>query len=101
MVQAVPEFADRPPGEAMIRYLLRGVLGFYLLMPVALSSISAAFSIVSEKQQRTLEPILATPITDRELLLGKLLASLLLAVALTWASALAAAIAPPGKSRAP
>lgn len=91
MVQTVPEFAGRPLDEAVARYILRGVLGFYLLIPVALSSISAAFSIVSEKQQRTLEPILATPVTDREFLLGKLLASLLPAVAATWAAALAGA----------
>lgn len=92
LVQSIPEYANLPPGEAMVRYLLRGVLGFYFLIPLALSSISAAFSIVSEKQQRTLEPILATPITDRELLFGKLLASLLPSVAATWASALASAL---------
>jgi ABC-2 type transport system permease protein len=92
LVQTVPEYAGMPPGEAVIRYMLRGALAFYFLMPVALSSISAAFSIVSEKQQRTLEPILAAPITERELLFGKLLASLLPSVLLTWASALAAAI---------
>lgn len=92
LVHSMPEYAGLRPSEAIVRYLLRGVLGFYFLMPLALSSISAAFSIVSEKQQRTLEPILATPITDRELLFGKLLASLFPSVAVTWATALASAL---------
>jgi ABC-2 type transport system permease protein len=92
LVQAAEEFAGLPPEEAATRFLLRNLAGFYLLLPVVMSSISAAFSIVGEKQQRTLEPILATPITDRQLLLGKLLASLLPAVMVTWASALIAAL---------
>jgi len=63
-----------------------------LLLPVAISSTSAAFSIVGEKQQRTLEPILATPITDRQFLLGKLLASLAPTVIVTWATGVAATV---------
>ena len=61
-------------------------------MPVGLSSIAAAFSVVAEKQQRTLEPILATPITDLEFLTGKLLASLMPSIILTWASAILAVV---------
>ena len=43
----------------------------------------AAYSVVGEKQARTLEPLLATPITTFELLSAKVLASLLPALALT------------------
>jgi ABC-type Na+ efflux pump permease subunit len=57
--------------EAITRFFLRSLVSFYLLLPVGLSSMSAAFSVVAEKQQRTLEPILATPITDLEFLIGK------------------------------
>ena len=91
-VRAAPEFAGMPFDEAITRFFLRNTIAFYLLLPVGLSAVSAAFSIVSEKQQRTLEPILATPITDREFLVGKLIASLLPSVILTWASALLTAI---------
>lgn len=91
-VRAAPEFAGMPIDEAITRFFLRNTIALYLLMPVGLSSIAAAFSIVSEKQQRTLEPILATPITDFEFLLGKLLASLLPGIMLTWVSALLAAV---------
>jgi len=91
-VSTAPEFAGMPLEEGITRFFLRNTLAFYLLMPVGLSSISAAFSIVAEKQQRTLEPILATPITTFEFLTGKLLASLVPSIILTWAAALLAAV---------
>jgi ABC-2 type transport system permease protein len=86
----LPEYAALPPGEGLARYLLRLTAGMFLLMPIAIASTAAAFSIVGEKQQRTLEPILATPITDRQLLLGKLIASIVPTVATTWAAGAAA-----------
>ncbi len=89
-LERLPEFAGLPPGEGLARYLLRAAAGIFLLMPIAITSTVAAFSIVGEKQQRTLEPILATPITDRQLMLGKLLASVGPTVALTWAAGLLA-----------
>ena len=49
----------------------------FLLMPMILPSIIAAYSIVGEKTNRTLEPLLATPIKTWELLAGKILASLI------------------------
>lgn len=44
-------------------------------MPVVLASSAAALSLVREKEQRTLESILATPLSDRDLLLAKLVAA--------------------------
>jgi len=84
------EYHGLPPGEALARYILRATAGMFLLIPIAIASTAAAFSIVGEKQQRTLEPILATPITDRQLLLGKLLATVGPTVAATWAAGLVA-----------
>ena len=46
----------------------------------------AAYSVIGEKQARTLEPLLATPITTFELLAGKVLGSLLPALVLTVVS---------------
>jgi ABC-type Na+ efflux pump permease subunit len=45
---------------------------------------------VGEKQQRTLEPILATPISDRELLLGKFVVCMVPTMAVTWLAAVVA-----------
>ena len=83
----VIEFQGLDMSEAMTRYMLRAVVAFYLLMPIAVASTAAAFSIVGEKQQRTLEPILATPITDREFLASKLMVCLVPTVAVTWLTA--------------
>jgi len=92
IVKNTPEFAHMGTDEAITRFFLRSLVSFYLLLPVGLSSISAAFSVVAEKQQRTLEPILATPITDLEFLIGKLLASLVPSIILTWVAAILAAV---------
>lgn len=88
----LPDFQGLDIAQAMTRFMLRAVVGFYLLMPVAIASTAAAFSIVGEKQQRTLEPILATPITDREFLTAKLLVCLVPTVVVMWATALVAVV---------
>lgn len=49
----------------------------FLILPTMLPSTIAAYSIVGEKTRRTLEPLLATPTTTTELLLGKSIAALL------------------------
>jgi ABC-2 type transport system permease protein len=86
MVRGTGEFASFSPVEGMTRYLLRTISVFYLLMCVTTSSMGAAFSIVGEKQQRTLEPVLATPISDRELMISKLVAVTLPSILITWAA---------------
>jgi ABC-2 type transport system permease protein len=53
-----------------------------VLAPITSSIAVASDSIVSEKQARALEPLLATPITTAELLAAKVLGALLPAVAM-------------------
>lgn len=79
-----PILAGYPEGERVMRLLVREVGAFFLFMPVLLSSMGAAMSIAAEKQQRTLEPILATPVEDREFLLAKLLAAAVPGTLVTW-----------------
>lgn len=58
----------------------------YLLgVPALAPAMMAAYAVVAERQQGTLEPILSTPISRNELLLGKALAVLLPAVAISYA----------------
>ena len=52
------------------RHELTFMLGIPILVPAAL----AAFAVAGERQQETLEPVLETPITREEFLLGKALA---------------------------
>lgn len=89
---AQPGLQGRSLEEALVGYLLRGASGFYLLMPAVLASTAAAFSIVGEKQQRTLEPVLATPITDREFLAAKLAVCMIPTLVATWGASLLAAL---------
>jgi ABC-2 type transport system permease protein len=55
---------------------------FSLMAPVIGSLTLAAQALIGEKQSRALEPLLATPVTTAELLLGKVLTPFALAVAL-------------------
>lgn len=61
-------------------------LTLFLLMPLIIPVSIAAYSIVGEKVQRSLEALLATPVSTTELLLGKCLAAVLPAIGVTWLS---------------
>lgn len=64
----------------------------FMMLPVLIPITIASYSIVGEKATRTLEPLLATPITTAELLAGKGLAAVIPAVAATWVSYLTYAL---------
>ena len=48
---------------------------FFVIMSVAVPTTLAAYSFVGEKTNRSLEPLLAAPLSDGELLLGKYLSA--------------------------
>jgi ABC-2 type transport system permease protein len=73
--------SEQELGQAIIGQQF-GVL--LLLLPMIIPSIIASYSIVGEKTERTLEPLLATPVRTWELLLAKMLAALIPALAATW-----------------
>ncbi len=61
------------------------VLLYLLGIPALVPSFVAAYAVVGERQQGTLEPVLTTPIRGDELLLGKAVATLLPSVAVAYA----------------
>ncbi len=67
-------------------FIISQFLILFLLMPVIIPVTIASYSIVGEKATNTLEPVLATPITTLELLLGKALAGVIPALSVTWLS---------------
>lgn len=67
-------------------FIISQFLILFLMLPVIIPVTIAAYSIVGEKTTRTLEPVLATPITTVELLSGKALAGVLPALLATWLS---------------
>lgn len=92
--------------EGQIQYFLfQQFLMLFLLTPITGAMALASHSVVGEKQARTLEPLLATPITTIELLVAKVLGALLPTLAVSLVGLIAyfggiAALAAPGVARA-
>lgn len=86
---ALEVYADQPaargldPEGAVQAWIFQQFLVLLVLTPVAGSMAVAAYSVIGEKQARTLEPLLATPLTTTELLMAKVLGALIPAFALT------------------
>ncbi|HUV24685.1 MAG TPA: hypothetical protein VMW26_04575, partial [Methanomassiliicoccales archaeon] len=70
----------------MLKTFIDALLFFYVLIPSILPTIIASYSFVGEKTNRSLEPLLATPTTDLELLMGKGLSIFVPTMLVTWIS---------------
>ena len=88
---AVEMYRDQPsaraldPEGAIQAWIFQQFVLLLVLTPIAGSMSVAAYTVIGEKQARTLEPLLATPITTLELLGAKVIASFLPAIALATA----------------
>jgi len=84
----VPTVTILSQGASEGRAALQKVVGFallyLLLIPAVLPSTVAAYSVVGERDQGTLEPLLTTPIRREELLIGKAAAALIPAVGVAY-----------------
>lgn len=78
--------AELSGAECVVVYTLNLYTFMFMILPVTIPVTIAAYSIVGEKTSRSLEPLLATPITTLELLSGKALAAIIPAVLATWIS---------------
>ncbi|MBP7998483.1 MAG: ABC transporter permease subunit [Chloroflexi bacterium] len=65
-------------------YMINLFTLMFMIMPVAIPVTIAAYSIVGEKTNRSLEPLLATPLTTVELIVAKILAAAIPALLATW-----------------
>jgi ABC-2 type transport system permease protein len=63
------------------------VIYIFVVITTVLPSTIAAYSIVGEKVEKTLEPLLATPTTDGEILLGKGIAAFIPPILSSWMGA--------------
>lgn len=80
------EFAGGDPYQGLARYFLVDIMApFFLIVPLMVSSVIAADSFAGEKERKTMEALLYTPTTDRELFIGKLLSGWLAALAVAFA----------------
>jgi ABC-2 type transport system permease protein len=77
--------ADVPPGARWVVFVLEVFIApLYLLVPLIVATVIAADSFAGERERGTLEALLHTPTTDRELMTGKFLAAWLPAVVVAW-----------------
>ena len=58
---------------------------YMLVIPVIVPSVISAYSVVGEREQGTLEPVLITPIRREEFLIGKALAAVIPTLVIAYA----------------
>ena len=76
--------AELSAADCTLVYTLNLFVLMFMILPVAIPVTIAAYSIVGEKTTRSLEPLLATPITTVELLTAKIVAAIVPAILATW-----------------
>jgi ABC-2 type transport system permease protein len=87
LMAEIPAAAALPANQQFQVFLLSQFKFFLLLIPIMIAISFATFSIIEEKQSRSLEPLLATPVRTWELLLGKALSGAIPAILVCWVCA--------------
>jgi hypothetical protein len=80
--------AGKPAGAANLPTFINAFSFLYVIGAALLPMGIAAYSLVGEKVQKSLEPLLATPTTDEEILAGKSIAAFLPAIGANFLGAL-------------
>jgi ABC-2 type transport system permease protein len=76
-----------PDAQAALLSVINAFAFFFIIGAATLPTAIASYSIVGEKQEQSLEPLLATPTTDGEILLGKSIGALLPPLVAIWIGA--------------
>jgi ABC-type Na+ efflux pump permease subunit len=81
------QLAGFTPTQTMIYIMVLYFFApFFLIIPVMASSVMSSDSFAGERERKTIEALLATPLSDGELLLGKILVSFIPAMIITIVS---------------
>jgi ABC-type Na+ efflux pump permease subunit len=83
----VEYIVPRTGGPVELLILLPSFTFYFAIIATMLPTTIASYSIVGEKTEKSLEPLLATPMTDEEILLGKGIAAFLPPMAATYLGA--------------
>jgi ABC-2 type transport system permease protein len=86
IVQFIGSQSGGIPAEALTT-VLNAFSFFYITGAVTLPTAIASYSLVGEKVQKSIEPLLATPTTEAEILLGKSIAAFLPPIAAIYVGA--------------
>ena len=84
----LPELAHLTGAALIQAFVFHQFMIFLLMVPVVGSMALAAHAVIGEKLARTLEPLLATPITTAELLLAKASLPFGVALGMMWTTVL-------------
>ena len=84
IVASRPDWADLTIEELVAAYSLQQFLSLFLILPAYVPLSIATFSIVGEKQTKSLEAVLASPIRTGELLGGKTLSAIVPGMLTSW-----------------
>lgn len=77
---------NRAMPASMLPALLQSFLFFFMIAVTTLPTAIAAYSLVGEKVERSLEPMLATPISVASVLVGKMIAAVVPTLLSVWTS---------------
>jgi ABC-type Na+ efflux pump permease subunit len=78
-------FAETSLEQGFIIYMTAFLFApMFLIMPLMFSSIIGADSFVGERERKTMEALLYTPSSDGTLFMGKIIASVVPAIVLSW-----------------
>ena len=86
VVSDIRDLEGNDEQKAILMQFIDFLLLFFILIPAILPTVIASYTFVGEKLNRSLEPLLATPTTDAELLIGKSLSIFMPTMALVWVS---------------
>jgi ABC-2 type transport system permease protein len=79
-----PLYDGMTPVEALQSVMSTNVLVLFLIMPLMVPLTIATYSIIGEKLTHSLEPLLATPISTAQLLIGKGIGAAVPGIATVW-----------------
>lgn len=79
---------ERPDLDALtMETMLRSFLFFFMIAVSSLPTAIASYALIGEKVERSLEPMLATPVSVGSVLVGKMIAAVLPTLLSVWAAA--------------
>jgi ABC-2 type transport system permease protein len=71
--------------EATVKGVVASASLMFFFVPLILPTVIAGYGVIGEREQSTLEPVLTTPVTESELLIGKALSAVVPSVAIAYA----------------
>jgi ABC-2 type transport system permease protein len=82
------KLSSLPPSEGVLLLLVNYLFPVvFMLIPTIIANVIAVDSFAGEYERKTIEALLAAPISCKDLFMGKLLVSFFPSIIITWASA--------------